>query len=269
MNDPIKDFVEKHREEFDHLDAPVLQLDKLKKKIKKEPEVRKRDFSLLTINRWLVAAAVLVTLTAAWLFYDNYDKVNSKVQLVKQQANPVSEDSIIGNSPADTAFTVSTHTVAANKLTTKPLSAVRVEEVKPKIAEVSLATSDLYAGLKDSTSASARLLAILEIEKADQVDDLTLKMLALTLNHDKNTNVRLAALSLMEKLSHKGEVTSMLISSLDRQDDPIVQLGLVSFLGNIKNIDIDDKLESLANSPYTFAAVRDEAYSILLKQNKL
>jgi hypothetical protein len=96
-----------------------------------------------------------------------------------------------------------------------------------------------------------------------------LQMLTLTLNHDKNTNVRLAALSLMEKFNYDGHVANSLVSSLDKQDDPIVQLGLVSILGKMKNVNIDDRLESLARSPETFAAVRDEAYRILLKQNKL
>jgi hypothetical protein len=269
MNDPIKDFVDQHRGEFDHLEAPVLQLDQLKKKIKKAPEVRKKDFSMLNFNRWLVAASVLVMLTAAWLFLNAPDNDNTKVKLVKTQTDPTHEAPTNSGSEGISADAVNNHSVAEKKQAAKPLLVARFEQVKQNAPKVIMPGPDIYAMLKDSTSASSRLLAILEIEKADQVDDLTLKMLALTLNHDKNTNVRLAALSLMEKLSHKDEVTSMLISSLDRQDDPIVQLGLVSYLGNIKNIDIDDKLESLANSPYTFAAVRDEAYSILLKQNKL
>jgi hypothetical protein len=269
MNDPIKDFVDQHRGEFDHLEAPVLQLDQLKKKIKKAPEVRKKDFSMLNFNRWLVAASVLVMLTATWLFFNAPDKDNSKVKLVKTQTDPIHEAPINLGSQGLSADAVNNHSIAAKKQTAKPLLVARVEQVKQNAPKAIMPGPDIYAKLKDSTSASSRLLAILEIEKADQVDEKMLQMLALTLNQDKNTNVRLAALSLMEKLSHDAKVRSILISSLDSQNDPIVQLGLVSFLGKIKNIDIDDKLELLARSPNTFAAVRDEAYSILLEQNKL
>jgi HEAT repeat protein len=101
------------------------------------------------------------------------------------------------------------------------------------------------------------------------VDRKVIDMLALTLNHDGNTNVRLAALSLMQKYSEDEYVSSLLVSSLYEQGDPIVQLGLVTMLGKTKNTEINAKLESLVNSPETFAAVRDEAYRILLNQNKL
>ncbi|RZK81749.1 MAG: HEAT repeat domain-containing protein [Pedobacter sp.] len=109
----------------------------------------------------------------------------------------------------------------------------------------------------------------IQLEKAGKSDEKVMNMLASTLNNDQNTNVRLAALSLMEKFSADKHVSDLLVNSLNKQDDPMVQLGLVSLLGRMKNIKIDDKLQALANNPDTFAAVRDEAYNILLNQNKL
>lgn len=269
MNDPIKDFVKRHREEFDHLEAPVLKLDELKKKFQSVPEVRKRSFSMLNLNKWLVAASILMTLTCAWfLFYSN-DKEDSSVQLAKQKPSSDPEKIVKAERPGVISDSLANNTVVSTNLTAKPLLAAHVDKAKRNVQEVSMPAPDLYARLKDSTSASSRLLAILEIEKENKIDNKVLEMLALTLNHDGNTNVRLAALSLMEKLSHDDHVASLLVRSLDKQDDPMVQLGLVSILGKMKNIEIDDKLESLARSPDTFAAVRDEAYSILLKQNKL
>ena len=49
----------------------------------------------------------------------------------------------------------------------------------------------------------------------------------------------------------------------------MVQLGLVTILGKMKDLNINDKLYALANDPNTFDAVKDEAYSILLKDDKL
>ncbi|WP_431295147.1 HEAT repeat domain-containing protein [Pedobacter sp. P26] len=128
---------------------------------------------------------------------------------------------------------------------------------------------DEYAALKDSSSASLRLLAILKIEKSNRINNHMLDMLSKTLNHDGNTNVRLAALNVLQKYSTDKYASSLLISSLNKQDDPMVQLGLVSFLGKMKNAEIGEKLYALANNPETFAAVRDEAYSALLNQDKL
>ena len=268
MNDPMKAFVEQHRQEFDHLEAPVLQLDQLKRRMQSVPEVRKSSSFKLNVNRWLVAASILMTITCAWLFFYSNDKESPAVKLTKNNttategAHVNNERKNIGENP------IAKVPASTGKREAKPLLIADVYKAKHK-DHVNESLEDLYARLKDSTSASSRLLAILEIEKEDRIDDELLQMLALTLNHDKNTNVRLAALSLMEKANYDGRVSSLLVSSLDGQDDPVVQLGLVSILGKTKNIDINDKLESLASSPDTFAAVRDEAYSILLKENKL
>ncbi len=269
MNDPMKAFVEQHREEFDHLEAPVLQLDQLKRRMQSVPEVRKSSSFRLNVNRWLVAASILMTITCAWLFFYSKDKESPAVQLTKNKTT-ATEGAHVNNERKN----ISENPIAkvpssTGKRESKPLSVADVYKVKYKEDDVNKHDQDLYSRLKDSTSASSRLLAILEIEKQDRIDDELLQMLALTLNHDKNTNVRLAALSLMEKANYDGRVSSLLVSSLEGQDDPVVQLGLVSILGKTKNIDINDKLESLASSPDTFAAVRDEAYSILLKENKL
>lgn len=269
MNDPIKDFVERHREEFDHLEAPVFKLDQLKPKSQRTPEVRKRSFSMLYGNKWLVAASILVTLTCAWFFFYQRDGKNPEVQLAGQNT----KNSLKKVFDADSA-----------KIEVAPLADPRMEqqakqdvhemkqeapEMKQKATEIITLEPGRFAKLKDSTSASRRLLAILEIEETGKIDRKVIDMLALTLNHDGNTNVRLAALSLMQKYSDNEHVSALLVSSLYAQGDPIVQLGLVTTLGKMKNIEINDKLESLVNSPETFAAVRDEAYRILLNQNRL
>ncbi|MBG6236239.1 hypothetical protein IWX76_002820 [Pedobacter sp. CAN_A7] len=262
MNDPIKDFVEGHREEFDHLEAPVFKLDQLKPKFQQIPEVRKRSFSILNGNKWLVAASILITLTCAWFFFYPKHEKKPEVQLAGQNPKSIPKTLV----EADSA-----------RIEVAPLAEDRMEQqvkqrepkTKQKAKENIIPVPSRYAKLKDSTSASMRLLAILEIEEAGKIDKSVIDMLALTLNHDGNTNVRLAALSLMQKYSDNEHVSALLVSSLYEQGDPIVQLGLVTTLGKMKNIEINDKLESLVNSPETFAAVRDEAYRILLNQNKL
>jgi hypothetical protein len=276
MNDPIKDFVEQHREEFDHLEAPVLKLDQLKAKIHHVPEQQKRSFLIININKMLVAASILMALTCAWFFLYNSKTEPAPVQIARQNNDRVADPAVNSGSKSRVqtpeAKDVVLKGASKRHLSDKGyahLKKNKVNQPRPESPKVNMPVGDIYARLKDSTSASSRLLAILELEKADQIDNHVMDMLATTLNHDGNTNVRLAALSLLEKFSRDGHVSALLITSLDKQNDPIVQLGLVSALGKMKNIEIDDKLESLAYSPNTFAAVRDEAYSILLKKNKL
>jgi hypothetical protein len=260
MNDPIKDFVEGHREEFDHLEAPVFKLDQLKPKFQHLPETQKRRFSIGSRNKWLVAASILITLTCAWFIFNHKEGKKPADQLAKQK---------ISSAPKGAVNTDSARLDMAPITTRGMEQQVKQKEPKQKTPETIGPARSLYAKLKDSTSASTRLLAILEIEEAGKIDRKVMDMLALTLNNDGNTNVRLAALSLMQKYSEDEHVSSLLVSSLYGQGDPIVQLGLVTTLGKMKNVEISDKLEALVDSPETFAAVRDEAYRILINQNKL
>ena len=261
MNDPIKDFVKQHREEFDHLEAPVFNLEQMKARMKQVPEEPKRNVLLLNVNKWLVAASVVLAITCGWLFFNNKNQPVASLPLAQQTKDTVR--------PAATAGQQETLTEIPVDADTQPRKVVLASNHAVTTIKTANKTPTIYQRLQDSTSASSRLLAILELEKAGKADDKVMDMLAKTLNNDQNTNVRLAALSLMEKFSTQKHVSNLLINSLDRQDDPMVQLGLVSLLGKMKNIKIDDKLQALASNPDTFAAVRDEAYNILLNQNKL
>lgn len=263
MNDPLKDFVTQHRAAFDDLEAPVLNLQELKAKINSAPEVPKKRVLSLNANKWLVAASLLVLFTTSWLFFNRKDKTAPAIELVKQQTEAPADK-------VDAQATGPSINVALNEGTiNRPLLVSNKPHVEQKKQIKNIWGSGNYTGLQDSTSASSRLLAIIEIEKAGKMDRDMLDRLAITLNNDPNTNVRLAALNLMEKYSQERHVSSLLVSALDQQDDPIVQLGLLGLLGKMKNVKIDKQLVSLANNPQVFAAVRDEAYSILLNQNKL
>ena len=96
-----------------------------------------------------------------------------------------------------------------------------------------------------------------------------LNRLSGTIQNDGNSNVRLAALSVLEKYKEDAYVSNLLVTSFNHQDDPMVQLVLVNLLGKMPNIQIDEKLYALVNDPSTLELVKDEAYHILLKENKL
>jgi len=268
MNDPIKDFVKQHREEFDHLEAPVFKFDQLKPRFQQVPEVKERKLLILNGSKWLVAASILITLSCAWFIFYNKEHKNPAVQLAGHNSKPMPPKTIdAGRANAEVKPPLVDQ--GAQKAAPVQQANAYKAQIKQKAVQNSVATADRYANLKDSTSASTRLLAILDIEKEGRLESQEIDMLALTLNHDGNTNVRLAALGLLQKHSNNEHVSSLLVSSLNDQDDPMVQLGLVGILGKMNNIEIDNKLALLATSPETFAAVRDEAYSILLSQNKL
>jgi len=259
MSDEIKDFVERNRAEFDHLDAPAFDLARFKKTLPKKEEAIIKKLPFYKSPKWLAAACVLVVVATSWFVYQQ----NKKTEVVYTKTKPVEKKSnntlpeVINNEvepkgkPAENVAFVSLN---------------KTQQQKP--TAISNSAYD-YKGLRDSSSASMRLLTIMEIEKSDKMNNKVLDMLAQTLNHDGNTNVRLAALTVLQKYSFDSHASTLLVKSLDKQSDPVVQLGLISQLGKMKNVNIDEKLYALANNPETFVAVRDEANKILLNQDKL
>ncbi|WP_316737488.1 HEAT repeat domain-containing protein [Pedobacter aquatilis] len=258
MSDEIRDFVDRNREEFDHLEAPAFDMARFKKTLpKKEVVIKKLPF--YKSPKWLAAACVLVVVAAAWFVYQQQAEINK----LYVKAKPIQ------NKPANVVPEETNEEVESKANTNDNVSFASLREAPKQKKVTPLVITEEYKGLSDSSSASMRLLTIMEIEKSDKMNNRTLDMLAQTLNHDGNTNVRLAALSVLQKYSFDGHATSLLVKSLDKQNDPIVQLGLISSLGKMKDVNIDQKLHALANNPETFVAVRDEANKVLLNQDKL
>jgi len=259
MNDPLKEFVEQNRAAFDELEAPAFNLEGFKARLNSPQEQKIKK--LWPGAKWLVAASVLIAFGAAFLLFRENRAPSSTAEIVQnKKAKP--EKKIVKINPEEKhILSVSNEKHFAGANTSKKLKRVS----KPGTIEM----DNLYKNLSDSSSSSTRLAAILEIEKSKQMSNDLLDRLAKTLNHDENSNVRLAALSILEKYSYDSHISTMLVHSLTTQSDPMVQLGLVNILGKMKNLNINDKLYALANDPNTFDAVKDEAYNILLKEDKL
>ncbi|SFG79519.1 hypothetical protein [Pedobacter insulae] len=257
MNDPLKKYIQENREDFDHLEPSVDILFKIKAQLKSSPKERKGVTRLIVQHKWLVAAAILLLVSATYLLVSNH-KVRNE-QLVKKE---VTKDN--------------SRLLAKNK---KDIGVKIVQKVsKPTINYLKKKRKKLfqhnpllaaYRNLTDSSSASTRLAAILEIQESTMMSYDIIDKLTQTLNHDSNSNVRLAALNLMSKYAQDNYVNNAFMTSLSNQSDPLLQLNLIQLLSQTDNPKLDDKLYALANDPTTFAQVKDQAYLVLLNQNKL
>jgi hypothetical protein len=263
MNDPIKDFIEKNREEFDHLEAPAFDMNKFKARTAETTPVEKPVFKLGNGIKWMAAASVVIAL-GTFLF------LNGKQEKLNQTALKQDKTS---DKPLTLPDERNPEQIATLPVRIKPQQSVdRSFPKKSKLAEKQtndIGQENLFANLSDSSSSSTRLAAILEIKKQGTMSDYVVNRLASTLNNDNNSNVRLAALGILRNYSDDRSVSALLVNSLNTQTDPMVQLELVTLLGNMEHLKIEDKLYALAADPNTFGAVKDEAYSILLNQNKL
>lgn len=123
----------------------------------------------------------------------------------------------------------------------------------------------MLAMLGDQQSASQRMVGVSVAYELEAADEQIVKVLVKTMNEDTNTNVRLAALDALSKFNTESNVRQALINSLATQKDPVVQIALIQLLVKLKEEGVVKQLEKLTKDPSTMKAVKDEAYTGILK----
>jgi len=123
----------------------------------------------------------------------------------------------------------------------------------------------MLAMMENQQSASQRMQGLSVAYEMDKPDDEIVKVLVKTMNEDPNSNVRLAAMEALGKFSSEAIVRSALIQSLSSQKDPVVQIALIQLLVKMKEKGVVKQLEEMTRDASTMKAVKDEAYSGILK----
>jgi HEAT repeat protein len=98
-----------------------------------------------------------------------------------------------------------------------------------------------------------------------KADEEIVRVLFKTLHSDPNTNVRLAALEALYKFQHDTSIRKGLIDALSKQSDPMVQIRLIQLMVDMKEKTVVDDLQKMIDDAGTMKAVKDEAYSGILK----
>jgi len=123
----------------------------------------------------------------------------------------------------------------------------------------------MMAMLENQQSASQRIQGVNVALNSNQADDEVVKALERMLNEDVNTNVRLAALEALSKFQDEPHVRKVLISALGKQKDPVVQIALIQLMVKLKEKSIVNELQKIVDDNESMKAVKDEAYTGLLK----
>ncbi|HWK99323.1 MAG TPA: HEAT repeat domain-containing protein [Parapedobacter sp.] len=266
MNDPLKKFVHQHREAFDQLEPPEDVLQRLQARLRPAPPRRRSAFRRFPRTAWLVAASLLIGVICTYLFLDNSRAGRVHRPDIAQQ---VVDQPVVGKKTPALATPPIESSVTPEDLRETPVREPLKQGHPKTVINEDSAPVSLASRLADSTSASTRLAAILEIEQSERMNGQLVAMLSETMNHDGNTNVRLAALDVLSRHLGDPRVANLLAAALTSQDDPLVQLGIVRIAAQLDHVGIEEALFAVARSPYTFEAVKDEAYAVLLYQEKL
>jgi hypothetical protein len=113
--------------------------------------------------------------------------------------------------------------------------------------------------LMDRQSATSRLEGVSWSMQVDHLDPELLSALVHALNHDPNTNVRLASLDALEKFTRDKDVRQALVNSIRQQDSPLVQIALIDSLVHIQDRGAAGELRKLTKDKDLNAAVQERA----------
>lgn len=147
--------------------------------------------------------------------------------------------------------------VVKNNQHEQELATLRKEMVETKQLMMTMITN--------GQSASQRMQGVNVALTISKVDDDVVKVLAETMNADPNTNVRLAALEALGQFIDEPHVRKIITASLIEQTDPMVKIALIQLLVQIKEKGVVDELEKIINDDTNIQAVKDEAYTGILK----
>lgn len=123
----------------------------------------------------------------------------------------------------------------------------------------------MMAMMNNDQSASQRITGVAVAYKFEKADDEIVNVLVKTMHEDPNTNVRMAALEALSKFHEDPAVRKELVHSLTVQKDPVVQIALIQLLVTIKEKGVMKDLERMTKDKTIMKAVKDEAYSGILK----
>jgi hypothetical protein len=121
----------------------------------------------------------------------------------------------------------------------------------------------LLASLRDYTGPQ-KIDAVYSISTTENVSAELIDALVHTMNSDKNTNVRLAAISALSGMMDKdGRVKTELIRSLTVQENPLLQISLIQVLTEKGVKEAKHQIETITNNEKTDESVKAYAKDMM------
>lgn len=270
MKDELKEFIQNNRDSFDRKtpDAAVLGriLGQMQQKEKPKPKGILISFQVV---RWAAAVFTLVALGSAFWILQKKTEPFAKVKLkapVKEQTAKL-KPPVLQQKEAveatDTHIEKNANTAFAEHDLKERKHAVLVK-LKEQ-SNFAAGKQVMFAGLSDMDSPASRIAAASGAYKLAGSGNDIVDALVETLNTDPNANVRLAALDGLNRFYRESYVRRKLLASLKKQQDPVVQIALINLLTHIRESGILEELEKIAGDDNTQKAVKDCAYSGIIR----
>jgi flagellar basal body-associated protein FliL len=149
--------------------------------------------------------------------------------------------------------------VASRKGSSPNSNANTPEQLMAMQKEIKEMKEVLMFSMINDESASQRIKAVSYTEEMSNPDQKVIETLVSTLNHDKNVNVRLAALYSLGSWADNRMVRDSLVASLSKQTEPLIQVMLINLLAEKKDSRIVGPIQEILSNKKTLPVVKDAA----------
>ncbi len=267
MKNNLEQFIRNNQEEFDKATPSPVVLDKILKNMRVKPEVKSKGIiiSFKAMN-WAAAAILLFTCgITVWLLQTSHHKDNS-VKINIPAINPVKKS-------LDSITPIAKVPEVTKKVEPESMDVIdqdlnqqrHVIMAKLKAKTLRSEKAVIFAGLNNMESPARRINFTYEADKLENKNNDIVDALVSTLNNDPNANVRLAALDALARFYKESYVRKKLVTSLKKQQDPVVQIALINLLTRMREAEILTELDKLINDEKIQKPVKDCAYSGIMQ----
>lgn len=270
--DILKEFVSENRDDFDDQEPGSDVLSKIQSKLGLEPSVTAPRAKVIKFQYWWAAAAIMVVIIGAAALFQRKNTIDNSIV---DHSAPVPVIPMTDADKKDSTATVRPMVAdiadpGQKKAVVKRRKKIVAEENAGPGIDAELVASNILADdwrkALQNESSSARLAAVLASGKENAaLSNSDLQTLSNTLNNDENSNVRLAALDVLKKQENREGVKDLILQSVAKQDDPVVQMELLASLSSGEATTVKQQLLDITRDPMNMDGVRNEAYAALLR----
>ncbi|KFC20291.1 HEAT repeat domain-containing protein [Chryseobacterium sp. FH1] len=279
MTDPLKKYIQDHREEFDTIEAPDEMFDKIMSKMENSTPPVAKSRSIISWKNYAIAASITIILSLG-IFNLWQKKEVDKTVFVKQtpkKEQKIPDEISIPHKEIETSEKQDNGEQNSKQFLAKTNSydlkkGIQEQNSVPNYnieEENHFEKANAIDLMDNQFSASSRLQGIALIKNLPDYDANIIDILSEKAISDENTNVRLAAISALEIQRQNPAVKDRIQQIFVQQNDPMVEKELISLLAEKHSSELSSevniKLLALAKNPTTVAFVKDEAYSVIMK----
>ncbi|MCD1117826.1 HEAT repeat domain-containing protein [Chryseobacterium turcicum] len=277
MKDPLKKYIQDHREEFDTLEAPDEMFDKIMSRLNEPTISVEKTVPLFSWKKWSVAASVAVIFSVGLYTFWNQREGEKPMIAVHEKFKENENDVLNQKNDLETLKTEVVVQQNTGEVFTKNYSdnSKKIVKTENLVQNEKLAGESSFDELKalelinNQHSASSRLRGIDLLKRFSVSDEKIINVLSEKALSDESTNVRLAAVDALSVHIEDAEVGKNIRQIFLNQDDPLVQKELIAILTE-KNPsqlhgEVNAKLRELTLNPTTAVFVKDEAYAVLMR----